>query len=314
MSEVANAQPAVAAVVPAVDNVAKPAVPAATGPGHVEGNAAAGAVGKQDPELGRRASVLAAAKRKEAKVQADREALSKERSQLKTEIEEAKQHRYYSQLIKENPLRFAKEAGLDIGDLARRHIEESTGSQKTPAELAREEAKLVFEEFRAAQAKEQERVNSEQAKKRDAQIYESVRRQMGEMIGADASRYELLSDIKDEAVSRAFKLVADFHNLYSAEEDYKPLDFAKALDTVEEAEVDKAVKRAKSLKLQAKLAAVKTAETAKPVPPKPSRDVVASTVETPKASPSPQRIRRKPLDVRAMADQLVAERNAKLDN
>ena len=313
MSEVVNgvqlANAAVAAVAgkPAVGDVLAPKQPDAP----VIGEQPTGTPPK-DAEFERRAAAIARAKREASKNQAEREKLTQERALFQGQLKKAEELERLAKLQKENPLQFAKEIGLDINELSQRYIEDASGSTKTPAELARVEASKVIEEYKASLEAQRVKEQAENLKRRDEQIYAGVKRELGELIKKDPARYELIGDSSEDAVSRAFNLVVKFHNLHQGKEGYAPLAFDKALDAVEDEEVEKAAKRAKSAKLAARLAAEKV-EPAKAAAAKPSRDVEASNVETPKQSPSLQRKRRGVLDVRKMADELVQARKASLD-
>lgn len=317
MSEVANvpAAPATASV-PAsnsataaklVSDVSNPAIAPAVPPAPADRG--------PDKELERRAANLARAKREAAKNQAEREKLSQERATFSEKLKKADELERLAALQKSDPLAFVKEIGLNVDDLSRRYIEDATGSQKTPAELARTEANKVIEEYKKSLEAQRAKEQAENLKKRDEQIYAGVKQTMAELIQKDATRYEMLSDMPEEAVSRAFNLVVKFHNQNMGKEGYAPLAFDKALDVVETDEVEKAAKRAKSAKLAARLAADVPKAAAPAVAVKPSRDVAGSNVETTEKSPSPpQRKRRGMLDVRKMADELVAARKASLDS
>jgi hypothetical protein len=298
-----------------------PATPVVTPPATGLGAVPAVPVPIPSPDLERRAAGLAAAKRAGAKVQAEREKLNQQAQAQAARLEKADRLEHFEKLLAEDPLKFAREVGIDVGDLARRHIEASTGSKQTPAELVRQEVDRRLTEDRAAQQKQAAETEAKRQAEWEAQTYAGVKRQMADIVKADPVRFELVGRGGPAMVEEAFKRIADDFEANSKNPGFAPLAFDKALDSVE-ADIEKEQMALLSQSAKVKSAWEKFQTEAKkaaapPVPSAKTRSAEAPRHVETEAPPSPSltpRTRRRPLDIRQMASEMWDQHKAKQDN
>ena len=294
----------------------------------------------EQKDMERRAAALAAAKRESAKLHQEREAFSREKLEHAEQVKQAAEFKRLTDLKAADPMKFLEEIGLSVPDLSKQFIAKTTGAGKTPAELVKEEV--------ARQRAEDEKVRVEQTKKNETAEQErqkaaalaGAKKQMEEIVKADAEKFELCLDLGAPAIDRAWALVEKFHQetFDAATGRGQVLDFGKALAAIEAEEEERLTRRLSSGKKgtaamekaraaaaakkkddEAKAAATKAAakaEEAKKLSAKSRSSVDSRPVET-ETNPSPVHTPKRglsPRQIGSMAQQLWDERAAKQDN
>lgn len=298
---------------------------------------------KPDPALERRAAALARTKREAAKVHAEKQRLDAERrdwqqAQQET-LRKAQELDRLTKLRDTDSSAFLNEVGLPFDKISKDHIAKLTGAGKTPAELVAAEVDKRFaektqaEQKTAAEREEKARIDREQ------QTLRGAHKQLETLIMGNPERYEFLADaeLAPTYAKEAWGLVEKFYKetLDPKTGVGKVLDFDKALDAIEARELQRASERiGKSKKLQslseqqkkaeAEAKAKAAAEAAKKTQPLHSFSVTKATrlgeasrlSEANESAPasSPKRRKLRESDYRSIAEQMLAEHRAKLDN
>lgn len=311
-------------------DAAAPVTPAPVAPAVEPAKVEAAPVDPAKAEQQRRSDALARAKRAEAKHLQATQAAKTEQENWKRENAEALRKAHgleeLERLSKENPNEVLKAFGIDFGQLSKSYLEQTTGAMKTPAQLADEAVERRFNEkvkadSEAAAKREADAQKAQQQKLRETEA--GLKKQLSDLAAADADRFELINSSPDTGyhVNKALKLVYDYWNKHQ-----EVLDYGKALDAIEADEETRQsglFAKSKKLKLilekqrQAELEAAKQAkpnlsgtktsrEETRPAAATPSSTLAQST-----RSPNP---RPKPLNVRKMAEELIAQHKARSDN
>lgn len=262
----------------------------------------------------RRAAALARAKRESSAARAEQEKAQQWRLQNQETIKIAEDYRRLQKLRDENPVAFAKEAGIDFAKLSRAMMEDATGTGKTPAQLVKEEVDRRMAEEAKARAEAEAKSAAEREAQFERQTYEGARRQIAQLLQTNAGTYELAALNPEDSVSKAWSLIEKFYLAHK-----QVLAYDKALAGVEEAlgqiqEKALATKRVREMAEKLRLSEQSANTKTKPVVG--SGVVTRQSVETTQQqSPAVQPTRRpRPLDYRKMAEELVTARKASSDS
>lgn len=281
-----------------------------------------------DADVERRAAILAAGKRQEAKLRADRQKFEQERLTRADDLKLAAEMRRLDALKKSDPAKFLEEIGLDLGAANQAYLRKATGAGQTPVEIAKAEAERVYADKEKARADAAEKADAERQAKAQAQTLEGAKRQLLDMAKAAPEKYELTLEAGPSAIADAWKLIEDFHaeTFNKATGVGQVLDFSKALDAIEareEKSLEKRLSGSKGKAAQERLtaAAEAAAKEKKPAATLSSTKLRSAveprSVETESRSPTPTPQRKRqllPTDQKRIAEELWQQHAAKQDN
>jgi len=259
----------------------------------------------------RRAEALARAKREQARVHADREKLAQERRDLVDVREKAKRFDTFVELRDKDVVAAAKEAGLDFTRLSKAYMEQATGTGQTPAALVAAEVDRRL----AEDAKVRLEAQKQEAARLEKQTFAGAQQQLANLLKAGAEAYELASQSPERAVGDAWKIIEKHY-----ERTKEILAFDKALAGVEEFYDQQQRELLKSSKkLRTYMDELRTSEAAAKQALSGAKAVSSTverrqSVETQPPSPAPQPPRRRMLDHRKIASELIAAKKASSDS